>query len=76
MEFSGCLLNGINPYFNERDVLGVWPDKLLAVHALVSRYFGFDTVNGQPKGRSNLLEMMLRQVVLASVDSDYQGEQK
>ena len=161
--FSGRLLNGIkapasspnHPYVNERDVLGVWPDKLLAVRALVSRttarsttgrghralvdmpavepvfkgmlckmvmgdgtgytmiteqcdldekvtkylpeftdfakqsieplpnydrsvsrYFGFDTVNGQPKGRSNLLEMMLRQVVLASVDSDYQGEQK
>ncbi|RTR37934.1 hypothetical protein EKG38_15295 [Shewanella canadensis] len=166
--FSGRLLNGIkvpasspnHPYVNERDVLGVWPDKLLAVRALVSRttarsttgrgykalvdlpevgndfkdmlckmvmgdgpgltnggtalfvescgasgklnellpnyvdfatqsieplpnydrmvsrYFGFDTVNGQPKGKSNLLELMLRQVVLASVDSDYQGEQK
>lgn len=161
--FSGRLLNGIkapasspnHPYVNERDVLGVWPDKLLAVRALVSRttarsttgrghralvdlpsvepvfkgmlckmvmgegtgytmiteqcnlddkvtkylpgftdfaeqsieplpnydrsvsrYFGFDTVNGQPKGKSNLLEMMLRQVNLASVDSDYQGEEK
>ncbi|HAY92302.1 MAG TPA: hypothetical protein DCY70_00090, partial [Shewanella sp.] len=161
-------LNGIktpasspnHPYVNERDVLGVWPDKLLAVRALVSRttprstsslgykalvdlpnvgpvfkdmlckmtmgegpgltrgnaplftescgvsgkldsylpyytdfaqqsieplpnydrsvsrYFQFDTVNGQPKGKSNLLQMILRQVVLASVDSDYQGEQK
>ncbi|SHH34539.1 zinc-dependent metalloprotease [Ferrimonas marina] len=163
--FSGRMLNGMksavtdpnHPYVNERDVLGVWPDKLLAVRALVtrttprsttgrthlalvddpkvgeafkamlcqmtvvdtaglnfggesivgsqcdsqspylspyldaaqesieplvnydrsvSRYFGFDTVNGQPKGESNLLQMMLRQVVLASVDSDYQGEQK
>ncbi|MBZ4678418.1 MAG: hypothetical protein JG763_1047 [Shewanella sp.] len=166
--FAGRLLNGIkapegspnHPYVNERDVLGVWPDKLLAVRALVSRttprstssrghkalvdlpqtgklfedmlcrmalgngpdlvsngkplfadacnsspeletylpyysdfasqsieplpnydrtvsrFFGFDTVNGQPKGKSNLLQMMLRQVVLASVDSDYQGEQK
>ncbi|MGI2855455.1 zinc-dependent metalloprotease [Shewanella algae] len=166
--FAGRLLNGIkapegspnHPYVNERDVLGVWPDKLLAVRALVSRttprstssrghkalvdlpqtgklfkemlcrmalgngpdlvsngkplfadacnsspelakylpyysdfasqsieplpnydrnvsrFFGFDTVNGQPKGKSNLLQMVLRQVVLASVDSDYQGEQK
>lgn len=167
VSFSGRLLNGIktpasspnHPYVNERDVLGVWPDKLLAVRALVSRttprstsslgykalvdlpnvgpvfkdmlckmtmgegpgltrgnaplftescgvsgkldsylpyytdfaqqsieplpnydrsvsrYFQFDTVNGQPKGKSNLLQMILRQVVLASVDSDYQGEQ-
>ncbi len=166
--FSGRLLNGMktpasspnHPYVNERDVLGVWPDKLLAVRALVSRttarsttsrgykaladlpqikpiftdmlckmtmgegpglvsggkalfvgdcgasgkldeylpyfvdfadqsveplpnydrsvsrYLGFDTVNGQPKGKSNLLELILRQVVLASVDSDYQGEEK
>ena len=167
--FSGRLLNGIkapasspnHPYINERDVLGVWPDKLLAVRALVSRttvrdstgrsyralvdlpkvapvfkdmlcrmvmgfgpsltrndgtrvfpdecgysnklaqylphyidfstqhieplpnydrtvsrYFGFDTVNDKPKGKSNLLEMVLRQVNLASVDSDYRGEQR
>jgi len=155
-DFEGRLLNGIkapnaspnHPYVNERDVLGVWPDKLLAVRALVSRttprssttrghkalvdlpevkiifedmlcqmvtgnnagcndsgkldeyltssaefvdlsiealpsydhtisrYFGFDTVNGSPKGNSNLLEMVLRQIVLASNDSDYEGEQK
>lgn len=39
--FAGRLLNGIkapegspnHPYVNERDVLGVWPDKLLAVRA-------------------------------------------
>ena len=166
--FSGRLLNGMktpasspnHPYVNERDVLGVWPDKLLAVRALVSRttarsttsrgykaladlpqvkpvftdmlckmtmgdgpglsvggkplfaeacgasgklaeylpyfvdfadqsveplpnydrnvsrYLGFNTVNGQPKGKSNLLELILRQVALASVDSDYQGEEK
>ena len=42
----------------------------------VSRYFGFDTVNDKPKGKSNLLEMVLRQVNLASVDSDYRGEQR
>lgn len=154
--YKGRLLNGVkasasspnHPYVNERDVLGVWPDKLLAVRALVSRvtprsttgrgnnalvdipevkaifedmlcqmvtgntalcnksgklneyltstadfaeqsieplpnydrsvsrYLGFETVYGEPKGRSNLLQMVLRQVVLASRDSDYEGEQK
>lgn len=169
VKFSGRLLNGIkapesspnHPYVNERDVLGVWPDKLLAVRALVSRttprstssrgykalvdlpqiepvfedmlckiamadgtgltmgdkplftqycgasgelqqympnfvdfadqsieplpnyarsvarYFGFDTDrSGYPKGKSNLLQMVLRQVDLASQDSDYQGFEK
>ncbi|USD38714.1 zinc-dependent metalloprotease [Ferrimonas sp. SCSIO 43195] len=165
---GGRLLNGLkapisspdHPYVNERDVLGVWPDKLLAVRALVGRttnrstsgrsynalvdlpevhtlftdmlcemtvgdgigfgandaltlvnachqnddlekflpqgadfvnssiealpsypnsvasFFGFATSQGAPKGRSNLLEMMLYQVVDASWDSDYRGEQK
>lgn len=169
VKFSGHMLNGMkapesspnHPYVNERDVLGVWPDKLLAVRALVSRttprsstsrghkalvdlpavqpvfedmlckitmgegtglstgseplftqycgdsdklaqylpefvdfaeqsieplpnyarsvarYFGFNTnASGYPKGKSNLLEMMLRQVVLGSQDSDYQGDEK
>ncbi|TKB49505.1 hypothetical protein FCL40_08270 [Ferrimonas sediminicola] len=169
VQFSGRLLNGMkapesspnHPYVNERDVLGVWPDKLLAVRALVSRttprsstsrgykalvdlpqvqpvfedmlckiamgkgtgltmggqpvftqycgasgkldqylpefvdfadqsieplpnyarsvarYFGFNTDRyGYPKGKSNLLQMLLRQVDLASRDSDYQGYEK
>ncbi|BDY03796.1 zinc-dependent metalloprotease [Ferrimonas sp. YFM] len=161
IELSGRLLNGMkapksspnHPYVNERDVLGVWPDKLLAVRSLVTRttersssglsnralvdlpsvqpvfedmlcravmgessvlrdtcgtsgklgkympeysdfadrsieplpnyarsvarYFGFSTDrNGYPKGESNLLEMMLRQVSMASRDSDYQGYEK
>ncbi|WP_417348289.1 zinc-dependent metalloprotease [Ferrimonas sp.] len=169
VQFSGRLLNGMkapksspnHPYVNERDVLGVWPDKLLAVRALVSRttprsstsrgykalvdlpavqpvfedmlckmvmadgpgltyggqpvatefcgasgqldkylpefvdfadqsieplpnyarsvarYFGFNTDRyGYPKGKSNLLEMILRQVKHASRDSDYQGYEK
>lgn len=163
--YGGRFLNGLkspiknpnHPYSNERDLLGVWPDKLLAVRSLVSRvtprrtsnlshralvdspavagafkailyratmgpksltfgdqtlyknpyaseagdympgysdfselkieslaygetllanYFGFDTVDGKPKGKSNLLQMMLRQVVKGSRDSDVEGERK
>lgn len=165
---NGRLLNGIkspksspnHPFINERDVLGMWPDKLLAVRQLltrkstrsstgrtyyaladspkvheqlqamlcnmtlgdqsntfnryltnpllkqpcdvadpdyythdldyadqqiealpsyatsIGRYFGFPQNTGEMKGKSNLLQMMLKQVVLASHDSDYRGEEK
>ncbi|MCC4834827.1 zinc-dependent metalloprotease [Shewanella sp. 10N.7] len=165
---KGRLLNGLkapesnpnHPFVNERDVLGMWPDKLLAVRQLLTRksprsstdrsyyaladtakvhddlqgmlchmtmgntvddlngylttpalnnacadvdpkyyssdvdyadqqiealpsyatslgsYFGFPQSTGEMKGKSNLLQMMLKQVVLASHDSDYRGEEK
>lgn len=165
---KGHLLNGLkapqsnpnHPYVNERDVLGMWPDKLLAVRQLLTRtsprsttgrtyyaladtakvhdqlenmlcqmtmgdtvnsinryltkpvltescgdvnpeyytqdidyadqqiealpsyatslgrYFGFTHRSGEMKGKSNLLQMMLKQVVLASHDNDYRGEEK
>ncbi|ACJ30065.1 Conserved hypothetical protein [Shewanella piezotolerans WP3] len=165
---KGRLLNGLkapqsnpnHPYVNERDVLGMWPDKLLAVRQLLTRksprsttgrtyyaladtakvhdqlqgmlchmtmgntvndlngyltnpalknacadvdpqyyssdvdyadqqiealpsyatslgrYFGLPQSTGEMKGKSNLLQMMLKQVVLASHDSDYRGEEK
>ncbi|MBR9728385.1 zinc-dependent metalloprotease [Shewanella intestini] len=165
---GGHLLNGSkapvsspnHPYVNERDVLGMWPDKLLAVRQLltrttprhttgrsyyalvdnpaigkpledmlchmtmstttadingllttdpltescgttdtayfkndmdyadqeieaipayarsVGRYFGFSQASYEQKGRSNLLQMMLKQVELASHDGDYRGEAK
>ena len=165
---NGHLLNGLkapasspnHPYVNERDVLGMWPDKLLAMRQLLTRksprsttgrtyyaladypkvhdqlegmlcqmtmgntvaelngylsnpyltdtckavdpqyyssdvdyvdqqiealpnyatslgrYFGFPQSSFEMKGKSNLLQMMLKQVVLASHDSDYRGEEK
>ncbi|GLS82694.1 zinc-dependent metalloprotease [Paraferrimonas haliotis] len=53
---NGRLLNGVkapesnpnHPYVNERDVLGMWPDKLLAVRNLVTR-----TTNRRTTSRTN-----------------------
>ncbi|CAM4206012.1 zinc-dependent metalloprotease [Vibrio neonatus] len=46
VEFTGHSLNSLtadiadpnHPYINDRDVLGVWPDKLLAVRTLLGRF--------------------------------------
>ncbi|GIU35545.1 hypothetical protein TUM3794_03400 [Shewanella colwelliana] len=63
-------------YVNDVDYADQQIEALPSYATSLGRYFGFPQASYDMKGKSNLLQMMLKQVVLASVDSDYRGEEK
>ena len=63
-------------YVNDVDYADQHIEALPSYATSLGRYFGFPQSSYEMKGKSNLLQMMLKQVVLASRDSDYRGEEK